>query len=203
MSKPKIDWSKNPHGDLDNDATWLKCENSTLRAKLKDAEAYPIKCIWCGLKMATVDEAAEHVLSCDKGPWVALAARAEAAEADAKLATHKCITCGVAAENHETASKGIYIAEWDSPQAQAVRKVVSERDRLHAEVARLAQDLTNMTYANEQHLKMAESWRGRAVRADELEAEVARLRNVMRQVARTTSDPDATDALDAALEAKP
>ena len=42
---------------------------------------------------------------------------------------------------------------------------------LEAEAARLKQDLTNMTYSNDQHRKMAESWRGRAVRADELEAE--------------------------------
>ena len=48
------------------------------------------------------------------------------------LATHKCITCGVAAERPEIASKGVYIEKWDSPQAQAVRKVVTERDRFRS-----------------------------------------------------------------------
>lgn len=55
MSKPKIDWSKNPHAGLDNDATWLKCENSTLRAKIKELEAEVARLkkanndsLWCG-----------------------------------------------------------------------------------------------------------------------------------------------------------
>ena len=39
------------------------------------------KCLWCGLRMETVDEAASHVLVCDKGPWVALAKRAAELEA--------------------------------------------------------------------------------------------------------------------------
>ena len=50
----------------------------------------------------------------------------ERLEAERDLATHKCITCGVAAENPEIASKGVYVEKWDSPQAQAVRKVVAQ-----------------------------------------------------------------------------
>lgn len=35
MSKPKIDWSKNPHSKLDQDVSWLKAENSALRAEVE------------------------------------------------------------------------------------------------------------------------------------------------------------------------
>lgn len=39
MSKPKIDWSQNPHSKLDQDASWLKAENSTLRAEVEALKA--------------------------------------------------------------------------------------------------------------------------------------------------------------------
>ena len=42
--------------------------------RIVELERTPIKCIWCGLRMATVEEAANHVLVCDKGPWVELRA---------------------------------------------------------------------------------------------------------------------------------
>ena len=66
-----------------------------------------------------------------------LRARVEELRTELDLATHKAITCGVAAEHPEIASQGVYIEKWDSPQAQQVRKVVAERDALRARVMEL------------------------------------------------------------------
>jgi multidrug resistance efflux pump len=73
------------------------------------------------------------------------------------LATHKAITCGVAAEHPEIASQGVYIEKWDSPQAQQVRKVVAERDALRARVAELEVQLAAMDReADEDEARIAE-----------------------------------------------
>lgn len=56
--------------------TETAAENSRVHIEMHnrivELERTPIKCIWCGLRMATVDEAAGHVLKCMKGPWVDL-----------------------------------------------------------------------------------------------------------------------------------
>ena len=66
----------------DRDGLYVEfTEYDALRARVEELESTPIKCIWCGLRIATVDEAASHVLVCDKGPWVALAKRAAELEA--------------------------------------------------------------------------------------------------------------------------
>lgn len=50
-----------------------------------------------------------------------------------KLIEHKCITCGVAAThpNAELTLRADYM-KWDSPQAQAVRSLRAECDKLRA-----------------------------------------------------------------------
>jgi hypothetical protein len=58
-------------------------------------------------------------------------ARREEAEREVRLLTHKVITCGVAAEHPDPAlSRRVadYGGPWDSPQAEAVRKLRAERD---------------------------------------------------------------------------
>ena len=49
-----------------------------------------------------------------------------------RLLTHKCITCGVAASHPDAglAHRGAYASVWDSSQAQAVRELRADRDRL-------------------------------------------------------------------------
>lgn len=53
--------------------------------------------------------------------------------AELKLTEHKCITCGVAAAhpNAELTLRKDYM-KWDSPQAQAVRALRTECDKLRA-----------------------------------------------------------------------
>lgn len=43
MSRPRIDWSKGRSCGFENDATWLKTENSTLRARVKELEAEVVR----------------------------------------------------------------------------------------------------------------------------------------------------------------
>ena len=56
----------------------------------------------------------------------------DALRAELELVTHKLITCGVAATHPDKAlsRRGTYGNEWDSPQAERVRQVRAERDRL-------------------------------------------------------------------------
>lgn len=51
-----------------------------------------------------------------------------------KLATHKVLTCGVAADHPDAglSSTGVYGGEWDSPQAQRVRKLRANYEALRA-----------------------------------------------------------------------
>lgn len=48
--------------------------------------------------------------------------------------THQVITCGVAAHHPDPSltTRGAYAGKWNSPQAEDVRKLRSERDRLRA-----------------------------------------------------------------------
>ena len=52
------------------------------------------------------------------------------------LMTHKLLTCGVIAHNPDASlgSRGCYAGEWNSPQAQDVRKLRAERDALQARI---------------------------------------------------------------------
>lgn len=56
---------------------------------------------------------------------------------EAQLATHKCITCGVAASNPDATltERGAYAKDWGSPQAQQVRALRKERDELRAAIS--------------------------------------------------------------------
>lgn len=133
-----------------------ECEK--LRTKLAEAEAYPIKCIWCGLKISTVDEAAEHVVGCVKSPNHPLTellrlteSRAEAAEAKLEIAINATApqVDAMLAAKLEAAE-----AERDSLQMQVVSHqnriaelesynhgIAETQDRLQAEVARLKEEL--------------------------------------------------------------
>ena len=61
----------------------------------------------------------------------------QGAKDEIHLATHKCITCGVVATHPDEAvwNGGIYAGEWNSPQADDVRKLRRERDALAAKEA--------------------------------------------------------------------
>ena len=69
------------------------------------------------------------------------AARAERdrAIAECKLMEHKVITCGVAAHHPDAnlTRTGAYAEEWDSPQAEDVRKLRAERDAVRQELNEL------------------------------------------------------------------
>ncbi len=61
-----------------------------------------------------------------------------------KLMERKVITCGVAASHPDpklTRTKKCYADTWNSPQAEAVRKVREERDEARAECERLRSSL--------------------------------------------------------------
>ena len=61
------------------------------------------------------------------------------------LATHKCITCGVAASHPDPklTTTGAYATKWDSQQAQQVRALREERDRLRAALTAAVNALYN------------------------------------------------------------
>jgi hypothetical protein len=85
------------------------------------------------------DVSAEIVRSIDRLRDDLIAAQSRVAElaSECQLATHKVITCGVAARHPDAAlaSTGPYAGEWDSPQAQEVRDLRADRDRLRDMVA--------------------------------------------------------------------
>jgi len=57
---------------------------------------------------------------------------------------HQVLTCGVAAEHPdaELSRTGAYINKWDSPQAEAVRKLRAERDQLVKLVEKLRAEMS-------------------------------------------------------------
>jgi hypothetical protein len=78
---------------------------------------------------------------------IAAQSRAAHLESECQLATHKVITCGVAARHPDAAlaSTGAYAGEWDSPQAQEVRELRADRDRLRDMAASGAKDAERLT----------------------------------------------------------
>lgn len=84
---------------------------------------------------------------------IAAQSRGAHLESECQLATHKVITCGVAARHPDAAlaSTGAYAGEWDSPQAQEVRDLRADRDRLRDMAASGAKDAISFEQAA-QHL---------------------------------------------------
>jgi hypothetical protein len=82
-----------------------------------------------------------------EGEWVRYtdhARRVAELEAEVALLTHKCITCGVAAShpNPDLTRTGAYAGKWDSPQAEAVRKLRQRCEAAEADAGRLRADAT-------------------------------------------------------------
>lgn len=75
------------------------------------------------------------------------AAARDAFKRDANLNAHKVIACGVAASHPDPnlSRTGAYAEKWDSPQAQAVRALRAERDRLREALEHYA-DRNNWCY---------------------------------------------------------
>lgn len=58
------------------------------------------------------------------------------------LMEHKVLTCGVAATNKAAEKKGsAYLTDWNSPQAERVRKLREEKESLELENTRLKQKM--------------------------------------------------------------
>lgn len=83
--------------------------------------------------------AARAAFAAQRAALSAAEAERDELRAEYKTVTHKVITCGVAAThpNANLTNTGAYKEKWDSPQAESVRSLRAERDKLAAENAAL------------------------------------------------------------------
>lgn len=114
--------------------------------------------------------------------------------AEVNLLTHKVITCGVAASHPDPnlTRQGAYVEKWDSPQADAVRKLRADYLTLSADCERLRAENARLTETIEQQAETL--WRaGTEISAVELnlkgaEREIERLKFELRALLRSEKE---------------